>query len=415
LTKGGWLTRNVFFMGLTSLLSDAGHEMATAILPFFLTLELGAGPGVLGLIEGASDGASSLTKSFAGYLSDRSGKRKPLVNAGYLATGLLIPLMGVAKSWPQALVLRMGGWAGRGARGPPRDALLSESVRDEARGRAFGFHRAMDTIGATIGPAIALLLTGYLGYREIFFVSLVPGMAAFLIVSLLVKEARRPPPEGRGTDGDAPTKPKGYLGAMKGLPRDFKLFLIGVGVFGLGNFANSLFALRAQEVLAPGMGREAASVAAVGLYTLLNFVYAASSLPLGALSDRIGKRAVLSFGYLLSAVTCLLTALLTDDMLFLLSVFFLAGVFTGATDTVEGAAAADLLPTEARGTGYGLLHTVNGVGDFVSSSLVGLLWTTVSAEVAFGYAAALSALGGALLLLVMRPARSGRPKPDAGP
>jgi MFS family permease len=401
--RRGWLKGNVFYMGLTSLLGDLSHEAATAILPSFLTVQLHVGPEALGLIEGASDGASSMVKIFSGYWSDRMGKRKPLMNFGYALTGVLGPMIAVTTAWPQVLLLRMSAWAGRGARGPPRDALLADSVTAPVRGRAFGFQRAMDTVGAVLGPSLALLLLPLIGYREIFALSAIPGLAAFLVVFFLVREVQRP----KGNDSD-PQKPplrksdSSYIGSLKVLPRRFKLFLVAVCVFGLGNFANSLFALRAQQILAPQYGDMQASMLAIGLYTMLNVVYAVCSIPVGALSDRVGRREILAFGYFLSSVACLGMAFLTADFWVLIPVFLMAGLFTGITDTIEGATAADLLPQDARGTGYGLLQTTNGIGDFVSSTMVGFLWTLVSPQVAFSYAAVLSASGGALLLYLTR-------------
>ncbi len=400
LSRKRWLTKNVFYISLTSLLSDASHEMATAILPLFLTVQLGAGPGVLGLIEGASDGFSSLTKSFSGYLSDRSGKRKPVMNLGYAVTGALISAIGLAITWPQVLVLRVLGWMGRGARGPPRDALLSESVEADVRGTAFGFQRALDTIGATLGPALALVFIQFFSYRDVFFISFVPGLMAFLVVLLLVKEIKNRPK--RVPSGPVGTQDKGFIASLKGLPRPFKLYLLGVGVFGLGNFANSLFTLRAQEVLSPRMGVVSAGVVAVGLYTLLNLVYAAACVPVGVISDRVGRRRVLAAGYIISAAASVLAAYLTGDFLLLVPTFALAGLFNAITDTVEGAAAADLLPSDVRGTGYGLLQTVNGIGDFTSSFVVGLLWTLISPAVAFTYAAILCAAGALVLAYLTR-------------
>jgi len=403
-----WLTGNVFYMGLTSLLGDLSHEMVTAILPFFLTLELGAGPEALGLIEGLSDGASSLVKSFSGYFSDKMGKRKPSMNLGYGLSAILIPMIALTTTWPQVLLLRISSWIGRGARGPPRDALLADSAPADARGRAFGFQRAMDTVGAVLGPALALFFMMFLNYRQIIAISVIPGFASFLVVFFLVKEVHLGKPLGRTTTISSAEEigaKKGdlsYLASIRALPRSFKLFLVGVGVFGLGNFANSLFTLRAQEVLSPKLGALEASAMAIGLYTLLNLVYAASSLPVGALSDRIGRRGILAIGYFISAITCLGTAFLTADLWLLVPVFLMAGIFTAITDTIEGTVAADLLPQEARGTGYSMLQTVNGVGDFVSSAIVGVLWTLYSPMVAFGYAALLSAVGGALLLYLTR-------------
>jgi len=402
--KTGWLNRNVIAMGLTSLFGDAGHEMVTAVLPFFLAA-IGAGPEVLGFIEGFSDGASSLVKSLAGYLSDKIGKRKPIMNIGYFFTGVFTPLIAAANSWLQVLGLRVTAWLGRGARGPPRDALLSDSVSSENRGKAFGFHRAMDTLGAIIGPTLALFLLAFLNYHQIITVSVIPGLIAFFIVFFFVREVRKKPlPETPvvSTHVDVVVKDKGFVKSVRTLPRSFQLFLVGVGVFGLGNFANSLFTLRAQQVLAPRVGALEASAIAVGLYTLLNVAYAASSFPIGALSDRIGPRRILAAGYFISAIACLGTAFLTPDFLFLIPLFLLAGFFSAITDTLEGTAAADLLPSESRGTGFGVLQTVNGIGDFASSVVVGVLWALISPLVAFGYAAALSAAGSIILLYLTR-------------
>jgi MFS family permease len=390
-----WLSGNVFFLGLVSLLSDASHEMATAILPFFLTLQLGYSPAVLGLIEGFSDGASSFVKPFSGYISDRLGRRKPPIILGYVLTGLLIPAIGFASDWIQVAALRVGGWIGRGAREGPRDALLADSVRKEFHGRAFGFHRAMDTIGATIGSAIALFLVTSLGYREIFYLTALPGIAAFVIVLFFVKEVR----QKRGNDHP---KHAGFVKAVQTLPKGFKLFLTGVGFFGVANFANSLFALRAEQVLAPEVGTMQATLMAVALYTLLNLVYATACFPVGALGDRIGKKSVLVAGYFLSAFTCLGTAYLTTNLFYLALIFAAAGIFTATTETIEGAFAADLLLPEVRGTGYGVLRTVNGVGDFVSSAIVGVLWVVSSPFVAFLYSAILSAVGALVLFRATR-------------
>jgi MFS family permease len=370
--------------------------MATAILPFFLTLQLGYSAEILGLIEGLSDGASSFVKPFSGYISDKLGKRKPPINLGYALTGLLIPAIGFASNSIQVAALRIVGWVGRGTREGPRDALLADSVEKEFHGRAFGFHRAMDTIGATIGPAIALLLVTTVEYREIFYLTALPGIAAIIIVLIFVKDLKQ-------KQANYSPKHVEFVKAVRTLPKAFKLFLAGVGLFGVANFANSLFSLRAEQVFAPEMGATRATLLAVALYTLLNLVYAIACFPIGALGDRIGKRPVLVAGYFLSAVTCLGTAYFTTNLLYVALIFAAAGIFTATTETIEGAFAADLLPSEVRGTGYGVLRTVNGIGDFASSAIVGVLWVAFSPVIAFEYSAILSALGALILFRVTRP------------
>ena len=282
---------------------------------------------------------------------------------------------------------------------------MTDSTSSKAIGKAFGFERAMDTVGAVIGSALALFFLTFLSYRQIITVSLIPGLAAFFVVFFVVREVRKKPsPQGPvvSTHGDVFVRDGGFIKSVRALPRSFKVFLVGVGVFGLGNFANSLLTLRAQQVLAPKVGSLEASVIAVGLFTLLNISYAALSFPVGALSDKIGRKRILATGYFICAIVCLATAFLTPDFLVLVPLFFAAGAFTAITDTVQGSAAADLLPAESRGTGFGVMQTVNGIGDFVSSTVVGALWVIISPFVAFSYAAVLSMAGGIILLYLTR-------------
>jgi len=377
--SGKWLSRNVLGIGLTSLLSDMSHEMTTAILPMFL-VTVGGSAALLGLIEGVADASSSFLKLWMSWYTDRVGRRKPILVLGYVLTGIK-GLFAFTTAWWQVLVIRTLAWMGRGSRGPARDALLADSVSPKAYGRAFGFHRASDTMGAILGPAIALALLGRLGYRQIFLVSFVPGVLAVLAVLFLVKDI-----PGR-------LSLKSRMGAsVAALPERFKWYVASVGVFGLGNFAHSLLTLRAMRLLTPAMGASRATAAAVLLYTLHNIVYAGASYPVGMLGDRWSKRGLLLTGYLLFAVMCVGFALVGASVLGLGFLFVLAGAYVALVDAMEGALAADLLPTELRGTGYGVLGMVNGVGDLVSSVVVGYL-LTVSVHLSFGYGAVLTALG----------------------
>lgn len=384
-----WLNRNVIGMGLTSFLSDLGHEIATALLPLFL-LSIGASAGALGAIEGVADALSSFVKLAAGWYTDRIGRRKPLVIFGYTLTAST-GLFALATAWPQVLLIRALGWLGRGIRGPLRDAILAESIPAEARGRAFGFHRAGDTLGAIAGPllALALVSTGT-SYRTAFWITAIPGLLAALTFATLVRERRRPP-----------NHTMHLWQTIGGLPTRFKLFLVGVGVFGLGDFAHSLLTLRAAELLTPTLGAPQAGSLAVSLYVLHNVVYAGTSFPVGALADRLGKRALLALGYLVAVAMNLALIAAVPSLAVLSLIFVLGGMVIASEDALEGAIAADLLPEEVRGTGYGVLATVNGLGDFFSSLVVGSLWTGLSPTAGFGYAAALS-LAGAIILLKVR-------------
>ena len=392
-----WLNRNVFVIGLTSLLSDTGHEMATAVLPAFLAV-LGVPAAALGVIEGVADATSSFVKLWAGWISDRLGHRKAIAVGGYVLTGLSKSLFAFAYGWPLILVGRVAGWFGRGIRAPLRNAILADSVPDHAHGKAFGFERAGDTLGAVFGPLVAFgVLTLWPpttanpsgSYRTIFLLTLIPGLSAALAFGTLVGERRRAP---------SPTK---FTAALRNLPQPFRRFLLAVGVFGMGDFAHTLLILAATELLAPSYGMARAAQIAILLYVVHNVFYASASYPAGALSDRWGRKGLLVAGYVLGAITalgCLAAfAWSVAAVPFLLAVFAAGGIYVAVEEALEAAMTADLVPPEIRGTAFGALGTVNGIGDLFASAVVGVLWTAVSPVAAFGYAAALMLGGGAAL------------------
>lgn len=388
-TKVRWLTRNVFAIGMLSLFCDAGHELITAVLPLFLQT-FGGGAIALGTIEGVSDACSSLVKMWMAYFSDRIGKRKPILVFGYLLTALMGNFAFVTRWW-QLVVIRALAWIGRGARGPVRDALLSESVPAAAHGRAFGFEGAMDTVGAILGPAVALSLIGVISLRHIFLVSFIPGLIAVFIVLFMLQ--------------DLPRLPRPHLRfwtSLRALPSRFWPYLAAVGVFGLGNFAHTLLVLRAVVLLTPKYGHVTAGRIGVGLYILHNVLYAAVSYPAGLLGDKGNKRLILALGYALFGVLCLLFMANTVNLGLLVAVFVLAGVYVGIVDAMQRALAADVLPLDCRAVGYGALATVNSFGDLLSSLVVGVLWSRVSYSAGLSYAAVLT-LAGSILLLLWRP------------
>lgn len=385
--KNSWLTKSILGIGLTSLLSDMGHEMTTAILPVFLAT-IGGTAATLGLIEGIADASSSFIKLWMGYYSDKIGKRKPIIVVGYVLTAIK-GLFAFTTNWYQVLFIRVFAWMGRGARGPVRDALMVDLLKPAHYGRVFGFHTAMDTLGAIIGPAIAFVLIGILSYRHIFLISFIPGFLSVACFSLLVKEKKRKP--------DRKIK---FWESMKELPLNFKLFIFSVGIFGLGNFAHTLLILRATEVLTPSYGKVAAISAAVGLYTLHNILYAGCAYPAGVLSEKFGKRTLLGLGYFLFAFMCLGFILEPPKLWAMIVLFSLAGIYIALVDSMERALAGDLLPENLRGTGYGVMSMINGVGDFISSFAVGLLWAKVSPAAGFVYAGFLTLIGGVVLFMV---------------
>jgi MFS family permease len=397
--SGAWLNRPVWGMAITSFLSDLGHEAMSTLLPGFMAA-LGLSPAALGVVEGAADAAASFMKLAAGWCSDRIGRRKALVVGGYLATGASSGFLALASGWPLILAAKVFGWVGRGGKGPLRDAMLTDSIPAQTRGRAFGFHRAGDTLGAILGPLAAVagmawgLRRGFtplaLG-RGLIAATLVPGVLAALAFALLV-------PERAGHPGHRRT----FLGALAGTPPPLRRLLAGVGCFGAGDFAHTLLILAATQLLAPRLGLGRAATLGALLYVLHNLVYAVSAYPVGLWADRSGRhRRLLGLGYALGALVPLLLipcfARGGAGLPALAAVFALAGLASGFKDTLEGAAAAHLIPRESRGLGFGLLGGVNGLGDLASSAAVGLLWAVHPAW-GFGYAATLMGLGAGVML-----------------
>ena len=384
-----WLNRTVLGVGLTSLLSDWSHEIATAVLPAFLAT-IGAGPAWLGAIEGVSDGLSSFAKLAAGHFTDQWKRRKPLVVFGYAVTALATGSFAFATQAWAVMAGRATAWLGRGVRSPAKKALLAAGVDPAAYGRAFGLERLMDTVGAIGGPLTALWLlqaTGH-SYRSVFLWTLVPGLLAVACFWALVRE--RP---------GAARRAQSFTAGLRALPAEFRRFLLGVGVFGAGDFSHTLLILFATRSLTPVYGTAKAASIAVGLYTLHNVFYAGSAYASGWLSDHVPQRkTILASGYSLAGVTALLLAGGPGSIWALAAVFALAGVYVGTEEALEDSLAAELIPREQHGMAFGTLAAVNALGDFASSVLVGLVWSAVSAKAAFGMSAALFFLGAALVL-----------------
>jgi len=388
-------------MTITSFCADVGYEMVSAVLPGFLSA-IGIAAAALGWIVGAADALSSLLKLGSGWYSDRVGHRKPVVALGYLLSGTGLSLFAAAVSWPLVLVGRLVAWFGKGIRGPLRDAMLSESTLPEMRGKVFGLHRAGDTTGAVLGPLIGAWLLSVLPrpnaaapYRAIFLVSLIPGLIAVASIVFLVVDCRTAPGTARN-----PWKSIGDL------PRPYRRLLAAAGIFGAGDFAPTLLVLAAAQLLTPSHGAVRAGEIAALCYVLRNVVYAATAFPAGALADRISKTSLLAAGYALGAATGFAAAALfarhVTGVAAIAGVFVLAGIYIAVEDTLEGAIPADLVSPDARGTAYGLMGAVNGVGDLVASAAVGTLWTLVSPVVAFLFAGAAMMAGAGQMLAAGR-------------
>jgi MFS family permease len=390
------LTPNVIRMGLVSFFADVSGEMLYPLIPLFLTLVVGATPAVLGVIEGAAEATASLLKSVSGRWSDQTGRRKPFVLAGYSLSAFAKPLIALAGPWGVVLAARVFDRLGKGLRASPRDALLAESVTPEARGRAFGWHRAMDSAGAVLGPLIALPFVLVAAQdpnklRLVFLAAFVPGILGALLV-LLVREQPRAPRADAAPRAD-----------WRALSPNFRAYLLAWGAFALANSSDTFLLLRAQTVFA---ARGAGNAVALTLlaYVLYNAVYAAASPYLGHLSDRLGRKAVLIGGLIVFAAVYLGFAVDGPPWL-LWPLFAVYGLYTAATDGVGKALAVDLAPAEMRAGALGLLGTVSGLAALLASLVAGVLWSRFGAPVPFLYGAVGAVLGAVLLLRVRKDAQ----------
>jgi MFS family permease len=395
-----WLNRTVIGAGVASFFGDLGYESVTVLLPSFLIL-LGAPVFALGIIEGLSDGASSFVKLFSGYFADKLGKRREFALGGSVATAIFPAIIAIASSWYIVLAGRLVGWIGKGIRSPSRDAILSKSVEQKDLGKAFGFHRAGDTLGAIAGPAMALVLVASLGIREILWLAVIPGIFAFLAIWLFLKE-RDPAPHPR---------PRPLVASLRGLPARFRSFLSAVLVFGIADFSHTLLIAFAIVSLTPSLGFTMATAAGAGLYLVRNIVYAASSYPFGLLGDKVGRRPMLVIGYAIAVATFIGFVLAPVNLVAYALLFAMCGLFIAAEDTLEGALAGEMVEEESRALGFGALATMNGVGDLVSSVMIGFIWAFVGYSAGFIVAAVIGAAGTLLLIWTTRTPRGAGQSP----
>ena len=372
-------------IGIADLAADANYEMVFAVLPLFITAGLGAPVLAVGLVEGVADGSSALVKLWSGWYSDRIAWRKRLAVGGYGTTVFGLALLVAISSWPQIIVARSLAWMGRGLRQPIRSAMLAGSVDKKDLGKAFGFHEALDTAGALIGPSAAFLLlfTGH-GFRTIFWVALVPGFLCVVLFALITRDPRR-----------ARVEPVSLRVPM---PPGFWRLMAPVAIFGVGNFATAFFTLRAAQMVQPELSQSAALVAAVGFYLAHNAVGAAVAFPAGWLADKVGKAPVLAAAYLTFAAACVV-GVVGHGWLALALMALLVGAQNPVVSAVEGSLTGSLVEERRLGTAFGFLNGINGAADLASSVTAGALWTFVSPAAALGFGAVLCAFAGALLWL----------------
>lgn len=385
-----WLNSTVLGIGVASLLSDLSHEVVTALLPALL-VSMGVAAAALGTIEGVADGLSSAAKLLGGVWADRLKNRKPLCASGYATMAAATGLTAAAGHWLVVLAGRGLAWIARGVRTPARKSLLADAVTPETYGRAFGLERTMDTCGAVIAPLAALgLIRAGFRVATVIWLAVIPAALAAFSIMAFVRERR-----------DRVPKPKRLLASLSGLPSDFKRLLAGIGLFGAGDFAHSLMTLYAVTALTPRYGAAAAAWS-IGLYALHNIVYAGISYPAGVLADRWEKRPLLVAGYGFGVAASLLIAFAGGTIPVLVAIFVLGGLCNGVQETLEDSYAAELVPRESHGAGFGSLAVVNGLGDFVSSTTVGWLWHAFGPTLGFGFSAVVMTAGIVLILATRR-------------
>lgn len=391
------LPRNVFVISLVSFFNDVSSEIIYPLLPLFLTLTLGASPAIIGIIEGAAESVASILKLFAGYFSDRLGKRKALVVTGYVLTSFSRPFLAFAGNWHQVLAIRLSDRVGKGIRGAPRDAMIADSITPKERGLAFGLNRGMDHAGAVIGPLIGFAALWFVAenaikptlddYKQVFILASIPALLAVFVVIFLVKEPKHEHKQ------EAETK-KVKL-SLSGFDSNFKRFLVIVSLFTLSNSSDAFLLLRAQE-----SGIAVTSIPL--LWALLHVVKVASSFIGGDLSDRFGRKTLIVAGWVVYAFVYAGFAFVSSaSMAWIL--FLIYGIYFGLAEGTEKALVADLVRPEQRGTAYGLYNLAFSITVLPASLLLGFLWKYHGATTAFLTGACLGILAALLLAFFVKP------------
>jgi len=379
------IPKNVIWLGFVSFFNDVASEMIYPLVPIFLTGVLGAPVAIVGLIEGIAESTASVLKIVSGWLSDKFQQRKSFVIAGYSFSAISKILLSLAFAWPFVLFARFIDRFGKGTRTSPRDALIAESSDTSARGRSFGFHRALDTLGAVAGPLLALLAIRYLdnNFRLIFFLAFIPAFIGILLLLFFVQEKKK----------EANSFPA-FNFNWRELNPSFKIFLFISFIFALGNSSDAFLILRAQN-----LGLSLSLVVLV--YVLFNFTYALFSMPAGIISDKIGPKKVLLAGFLLFSIIYLFFGLANSGLsLWFLFPFY--GIYMALTEGVGKAYISNLVAIEKTGTAFGVYQTTIGLCTFFASLIAGLLWTYIGVSAPFIFGSLIAGISALLFVVLER-------------
>lgn len=380
------ITRNVFALSIVSFLTDLSSEMIYPLMPIFLTSNLKASVSFLGLIEGIAESTASILKLFSGYLSDKLNKRKSLIVFGYTLSSIVRPLISVVIAPFQVLIIRFLDRVGKGIRTSPRDALIADSVDKENFGKAFGFQRALDHLGAVFGPLIAFILLNifFFDLRVVFAFAAIPAIITVITLIFFVKEKKKTPKE-------SVLPPKLTL---KPFDSNFKVYLAIIFIFTLGNSSDAFLILRAKEC---GVSIVLLPI----LWGVLHIVKSLSSMPAGILSDKLGRKPLIISGWVIYGLVYLGFAYVTKTYQIWI-LFAVYGLFYGLTEGVEKALVADLVSSKIRATAYGIYHFTIGISSLPSSLIMGLIWQHYGPICAFGFGASLAFISSILLILLLK-------------
>jgi len=375
--------KNVFVAGLVSFFMDISSEMIYPLVPLFLAGVLGVNKSVIGLIEGIAEATASLVKVFSGWFSDRIGNRKWLMAAGYGISTLSRPIVALATGWRHVMGSRFMDRFGKGVRTAPRDAIIAEATDNSSLGKTFGFQRSLDTMGAVVGPALAFFLLGILSndYRKVFWLSMIPGAIAVLLIIFFITEKKI----AAAVHADRPKLTLGHFDWK------FKFFTIISALFAVGNSSDMFLILRAQQV-------GVSTVLIPMLYLLFNLVYALSSVPAGVAADRFGKKRIILLGFIVFAFLYYGFAVASDTKTIWL-LFALYGLFMGLTDGIQRAFLASIIPPDFKATAFGFYNTVVGLAMLPASLIGGRLWDRVSPSATFYFGAATAAISAVLFIV----------------